>query len=130
MINEFERERDFRFSTLREQMLEHLFIAELMQEVWFGRKQTIEILRSETDSAGYDLALDCNGFIRHVQLKSSRLSAKTQSHSLGIELAKKRSGCAIWMRFDSDDTGRKASVRYHFYGSDPHEPLPDLSGFR
>jgi hypothetical protein len=59
-------------SSLREKLLEHLFIGELVQELWKQGRRDIEILRGEIDFAGYDLVLECNGVLRHVQLKSSR----------------------------------------------------------
>lgn len=129
MTNQFEQERDFRFSTLREQMLEHLFIAELMQEVWFGRKQPIEVLRSEVDSGGYDLAVECNGITRHIQLKSSRAGPQTRRPSISLELSNKPSGCVVWLTVDVGVTGRKAVIDYRFFGSDPGKPLPDMSRF-
>ncbi|MFH1141070.1 MAG: hypothetical protein V1724_05260, partial [Chloroflexota bacterium] len=82
MVNNVGQKRDCRFSTMREQMLEHLFVAELMQEAWYGRNQPLEVLRPERDTAGYDLVIECNGTTRHIQLKSSGLDSKTRPHSL------------------------------------------------
>lgn len=63
---------DYRESSFREKLLEHVFVSELLQEAWLGRRQTMEVLRSEVDAAGYDLVLECGGTIRYVQLKGSR----------------------------------------------------------
>ena len=65
-------------SSSREKMLEHVFVSELLQEAWFRYGRTLEVLRSEVDSAGYDLVLEFNGVIRHVQLKSSRRGRRPQ----------------------------------------------------
>lgn len=58
-------------SNFYEQLVEHVFISELLQEVYFRHQKTVEVLRAEVDSSGYDIVLECNGFIRHVQLKTS-----------------------------------------------------------
>ena len=47
---------DYLESSFREKLLEHVFVSELLQEAWLGRGQTMEVLRSEVDAAGYDLA--------------------------------------------------------------------------
>ena len=126
MSNAFGGDQDSRFSTLREQMLEHMFIAELMQEVWFGRKQPIEVLRSEVDSFGYDLVLDCNGVVRHIQLKSS---TNPQPPSVSLELQAKPSGCVVLMEMDHDGKARKAVIKYRFFGGAPGQPLPIIEKF-
>lgn len=58
-------------STYREQLVEYVLLAELLQDGWLRRKQRIDVLRADVDGAGYDLVLSCAGVIRHVQLKSS-----------------------------------------------------------
>lgn len=52
MKNELEHDMasDYLKSNFREKMLEHVFVSELIQEAWFKRNTTIEILRSEIDS--------------------------------------------------------------------------------
>ena len=47
--------------------LEHLFIGELVQELGKKGRRDIEILRAEIDFAGYDLVVECNGVLLHVQ---------------------------------------------------------------
>jgi len=47
-------ETDFRQSSFRENLLEHMFISEVLQGL--GEAQTvIEVLHSEGDDSGYDL---------------------------------------------------------------------------
>lgn len=41
---------DYRESSFREKMLEHVFVSELLQEAWFRYGMTIEVLHSEVDS--------------------------------------------------------------------------------
>ncbi|MBI4202182.1 MAG: hypothetical protein HY532_03590 [Chloroflexi bacterium] len=124
------QEQNFRYSTVREQMLEHLFVSELMQEAWFGRKQPMDVLRSEVDSSGYDLVVECNGITRHIQLKSSLVESKKRYLSVSAELARKPSGCVIWLRIGPDATGRRVSIGYYFWGSAAGKPLPDLGAFQ
>jgi hypothetical protein len=60
-------------SSLREKLLEHVFIGELLRCLWRSGRRDIEVLRAEIDASGYDLVLECNGVLRHVQFKSSSL---------------------------------------------------------
>ena len=50
-----------RYSAFFAQMTEHVFIAELLQEAYYAFGKRVEVLRSEVDAYGYDLALECNG---------------------------------------------------------------------
>jgi len=122
------QDQNYRYSTIREQMIEHLFISELMQEAWFGRKQPIEVLRSEVDLWGYDLAIECNGILRHIQLKSS--VAERQRFSVSAILGTKPSGCVVWIKMGPDSTCRRAHADYFFWGGEVGKPLPKLSSFR
>jgi hypothetical protein len=64
-------------SSLREKIIEHAFVADLLRELWLRGRRDIEMLRAEVDRAGYDIVLHCNGVLRHVQLKSSHRAAAT-----------------------------------------------------
>ncbi len=65
------------YSSLREGMLEHLFVGGIMRKLWLLGVRDFDVLRPITDAAGYDIVLSAGGAIRHVQLKSSALTAKT-----------------------------------------------------
>jgi hypothetical protein len=121
---------DYTESSFREKLLEHVFVSELLQEAWLNRHETVEVLRSEVDSSGYDLVLECNGVIRHVQLKSSRADSHTAQQTVNIKLAEKPSGCVVWLLFEEDTKSRRLKLDYLFFGSDPNEPLPSLDSFR
>jgi|SRR5438105_3685114 len=58
-------------SSLREQALGHVFLGQLLTFMWRNGARDIEVLKSEVDRGGYDVVLEANGVIRHVQLKSS-----------------------------------------------------------
>lgn len=115
-------DRLFEHSSSREEYLEYIFLGELSAEAW-KRQVFVEILRSNTDAFGYDLVLECGGIIRHVQLKSSHLAAKTSRQSIGISLANKPSGCVIWLLFDAQSLKLQ---KYRWFGGKPGAPLPDL----
>jgi hypothetical protein len=83
----------------------------------------IEVLRAEVDKGGYDVVLEANGIIRHIQLKSSHRLAKTSDVSINIALARKPSGCVIWIRFDSETL---ALGPFLWFGGEPGAALPLL----
>jgi hypothetical protein len=87
-------------SSLREKVLEHLFVGELLRALWCQGRRDIELLRGEVDSHGYDLVVECDGVLRHMQLKSSFHNARASSVNISLRLAQKPAGCVIWMRFD------------------------------
>ena len=124
------KEERFLRSTFYEQLVEHVFISELLQEAWFGFKETIEVLRSEIDAAGYDIVLECNGFIRHIQLKTSDVSATTSQQKVNVALAGKPGGCVIWVLRVEDPDARRVALSYRFFGGAPGKPLPTLDDFR
>lgn len=110
-------------SGLREKVIEHLFVGDLLRSLWCRGSRDIEVLRAEVDRAGYDLVLESNGVLRHVQLKASYRSAKTARVGININLARKPSGCVLWIWFDPDtmDLGP-----FLWFGGQPGEPLPPL----
>ena len=110
-------------SSLREMVIEHLFVGDLLRCLWRQGSRDIEVLRSEVDRGGYDLVLESNGVLRHVQLKASFRAAKTANVGINIGLARKPSGCVIWIWFDADsmDLGP-----FLWFGGRPGEPLPPL----
>ena len=114
-------------SSFREKVLEHLFVADLLRYLWQRGITDAEILTAEVDNAGYDLVVDCNQKIRHIQLKASHIDSTTAQQKLNVRLAKKPSGCMIWMVFD---TQTLAIAKYLWFGNGPGSPLPDISNFR
>src|SRR6476620_10460783 len=57
-------------SSCLEKVLEHRFLAELTSALWLGGVRDFEVLRSDVDSHGYDLVIEANGILRHIQLKA------------------------------------------------------------
>jgi hypothetical protein len=64
-------------SSFFEKVMEHVFISEVLQETWYGFGKVVEVLRSEVDASGFDVVFECNGVLRHVQLKTSGATSTT-----------------------------------------------------
>lgn len=114
-------------SVYREQLLEHLLVAELLKHAWLNEGANLEVSKPEIDRAGYDLLLEANGIIRHVQLKTSAHSARTKVQKIHVNLLEKPSGCVIWTIFDP---GTLELGPFLFFGATPGTPLPSISDFR
>ncbi len=56
-------------SSNRAQIIEHEFLARIMEEGWF-RRRPVSALRSEVDDSGYDLVLDDGTGPVYIQMKS------------------------------------------------------------
>jgi hypothetical protein len=110
-------------SSLREKLLEHVFVGELLQCLWRANRRDIEVLRAEIDASGYDLVLECTGVLRHVLFKSSHRDARTRDVTMHLNLAKKPSGCVIWIIFDADTLKLGP---FFWFGASPGQPLPPL----
>jgi len=110
-------------SSLREKVIEHLFVGDLLRCLWRQGVRDIEVLRGEVDRAGYDLVLEANGIMRHVQLKASYQGAKTARVGIHVDLARKPSGCVIWIWFDPETMELGPFL---WLGDEPGRPLPAL----
>ncbi len=113
-------------STYNEKLVEHLFIADILQTALIKNKMQIEISRAEIDISGYDLILECNKIVRHIQLKSSDSASKTSRQNVSLKLADKPSGCVIWIKKKVEEKEGKFSLNYLFYGDDNANKLPSL----
>jgi hypothetical protein len=100
-----------------EKLMEHIFLSEILQECWFGRRQVVEVLRAEVDAAGYDLVLEANGRIRHVQLKASRQGGQTSKQTINSKLAEREGGCVVWIAYNVDEEEGRAQLKYRWWDS-------------
>lgn len=116
-------------SSFYEQLVEHVFVSEVLQEAWYRHGQVVEVLRSEVDAYGYDVVLECGGIVRHVQLKASHATSRTARQNVNVALAAKASGCIVWLIRDEDEATARMTLRYRFFGGEPGRPLPDLEGY-
>lgn len=113
-------------SVLREVTVEHLFVGELLRNLWTRGIVDAEVLHSEFDAGGYDLVLSHREVIRHIQLKTKRAGGSTASVSVSLNLAAKPSGCVIWIVV-SDDLQFSS---YLWFGGDVGQPLPEIAELR
>lgn len=110
-----------------EKLMEHIFLAEILQECWFQRRQIVEVLRAEVDAAGYDVVLEAAGKIRHVQLKASRQGGKTSKQTINTKLADRVGGCVVWIAYEVDEEKGRARLKYRWWDSETKE-LPETMG--
>ena len=114
-------------SSHREALLEHLFAGEVMKHLWRRGDWRLEVLKPQVDDGGYDLVLEANAIVRHVQLKSSFRGSTVDKVNVNVLLAAKPSGCVVFLWFDQEtlDLGP-----FLFFGAPPGQQLPDLAGMK
>src|SRR5258707_9823112 len=110
-------------SSLREQALGHVFLGQLLTFMWQSGARDIEVLKSEVDRGGYDVVLEANGIIRHLQLKSSFRGSKVREVDVSTKLLRKPGGCILWLEFDRESL---AIERFYWFGGNAGTALPDL----
>jgi len=108
-------------------VLEHLFVGEVMRYCWLHGLPHIEMLKSQVDNSGYDIVLEASSVMRHVQLKASHAAATTPGVNINVALAKKPSGCVVWMFFDPETLEFR---RFLWLGQAPGEPLESLDDYK
>jgi hypothetical protein len=114
----------YHYSTLRERIVEHVFVGDALRELWRRGVVDVEVLRSEFDAHGYDLVMARGNIVRHIQFKTGK-SPKPGKVSISQALADKPSGCVIWICVDDHlDMGP-----FFWFGGDPGEPLPAIDGY-
>src|ERR1700722_12179872 len=83
------------YSSLREKIVEHVFVGEALRTLWRHGVFDAEVLRSEFDAHGYDLVMGRGKVVRHIQFKTG-VRDRPQKVSVALALADKPSGCVIW----------------------------------
>lgn len=115
-------DRHFTHSTLRERIVEHVFIGDVLRTLWRRGVTDVEILRPEFDAHGYDVVMSRGTVVRHVQLKT-QAAGKV---SVGRALSEKPSGCVVWIGLNKDTLELGPFL---WFGGLPGAPLPDISGY-
>ena len=110
-------------SSYREMLLEHLFAGEVMRHVWLSGIKRLEILKPQVDDGGYDLVLEGNSIVRHVQLKATFRGSTVARFNVNTGLAVKPSGCVVVMLFEPQTLELGPFL---WFGAPPGQPLPDL----
>jgi hypothetical protein len=82
-------------SSLREKVIEHKFISDVLSFLWSKRIYDVEIAKSEIDNAGYDVIITANKKTRYIQLKSSQ--KKVKSFPINLRLWEKENPFVIWI---------------------------------
>jgi hypothetical protein len=111
-----------RNSILRERILEHVFVGDMLRRLWQLGNTGVEVLRSEFDRGGYDLVVAFGKIVRHIQFKSSLVSSSTAEQSISLRLAEKPSGCVVWVVVNAD----LSFSHFLWFGGAPGEPLPGV----
>lgn len=119
-------ERQFRNSSHREKVVEHVFLGELLRYLWVSKISGVQVLKPEVDASGYDLVLSLGKVIRHVQLKTTMHDAKARSQPIHESLGDHPSGCVVWIVLNDD----LSFAGFRWFGGSPQEPLPSLTKFR
>lgn len=109
-------------SVLREKVFEHIFLGDLTRTL-LGSGRRCEVLRAEFDGSGFDVALEAEGVLRHVQLKAMRADGKRTHVDIHMALAAKPSGCVVWMLVDP---ATFQTTAYRWFGAPPGQPMPAL----
>lgn len=110
-------------SSVREQALFHALLGELMAARWRQGRHDIEVLKSEVDRGGYDIVLEANGILRHIQLKSTFSGSAVRHVTVSTRLLDKPSGCVIWLEVNPRTLALES---YLWFGDRPGVKLPDL----
>jgi hypothetical protein len=109
-------------SVLRERIVEHVFVGDILRTLWRRGLTDVEVLRSEFDAHGYDLVMVRGRIIRHIQLKTILENGKAADVKVSLKLADQPSGCVIWIVIDKDLQFKS----YLWFGGLPGLPLPDI----
>lgn len=113
-------------SSYREMLLEHLFAGEVMRYAWLSGFKRLEVLKPQVDDGGYDLVLEANSVVRHVQLKATFRGSKVSRFTINTGLSQKPSGCIVVQLFDP------ATLEigpFLWLGDRPGQPLPPIAHF-
>jgi hypothetical protein len=109
-------------STLRERVVEHVFVGDALRRLWQLGVKDVEVLRSEFDAGGYDIVMSQHKIVRHIQFKTVMVDGKAAHTKVSLKLTDKPSGCVIWMVV----TPELGLDSYLWFGGAPGEPLPDI----
>lgn len=101
-----------------------MLTAQCLQELWRRGRYNSEVLRADVDAGGFDLVMESNHVLRHIQLKASLLYGSTSRQKINLTLGQKPSGCVIWMVVEPSSLDFD---HFLWFGNAPGFPLPDIS---
>jgi hypothetical protein len=108
-------------STLREHIVEHIFVGNALQWLWNRHVYDVEVLRSEFDAGGYDMVMSYKTTDRHIQFKTTLESGQAASVKASLKLLNKRSGCIIWI-FVTE----KLDIKHYLWLGSPEKPFSKI----
>lgn len=111
------------YSATREKVLEHRFIADITSELWRRGTFNFAVSHSEVDNSGYDLIIEANGVVRHLQLKAMQSVGARWDFALQRRLGTKPAGAGVLMLHDPVTL---AIESYRLFAGLPDQPLPPL----
>jgi hypothetical protein len=110
-------------STLRERIVEHVFIGDALRSLWRLGVTNVEVLRSEFDAHGYDLVAERGSVVRHIQFKTG--TSKPRHVSVALALGEKPSGCVVFIQI----TPMLDMGPFYWFGGAPGARLPSIAKF-
>ena len=100
-----------------ENIMEHAFLSEVLQHCWFMRHHRVEVIRPEVDAGGYDLVLEANNRVRHVQLKSySAGGAKGAPKLINARLRDHPDPCVVRISWKPNPETCRVDLQYRYSG--------------
>jgi hypothetical protein len=102
--------------------VEHIFVGKVLRWLWQRRVTDVEVLRSEFDAGGYDLAMSYKKIDRHIQFKTTLVGGKAADIKASRKLMNKPSGCIIWISVSQ----KLELVSCRWLGGPPGKPFPDI----
>ena len=111
------------WSTTREKVLEHRFIAEVTAAIWSAGRFDFAVSHSEVDNSGYDVIIEVGAVTRHIQLKAMQSGGTRREFGLQVRLADKPSACAVLMIHDAKSL---EVTQWRLFAGQPGAPIPPL----
>ncbi len=111
------------YSSTREKILEHRFIADVTSELWRRGVFDFAVSHSEVDNSGYDVIIEAIGVTRHIQLKAMQIGGARREFGLQLRLGDKQSGCVVLMLHNPMTL---TVEQYRLFAGNPGETLPPL----
>lgn len=98
-----------------ENIMEHAFLPDVLQHCWFVRHHRVEVIRPDVDAGGYDLVLEANGRVRHIQLKSRwERGAARVGTTINSRLRDHSDPCVVSISWYADADSCRAALRYRY----------------
>ncbi|MBB2162691.1 hypothetical protein HLH48_21520 [Gluconacetobacter sacchari] len=116
--------RSWERSVLRERIVEHVLVGEILRTLWRWGVTDVEVLRSEFDGFGYDLVLSRAGKVSFIQFKTGS-RARPGAVPIALSLAAKPGGCVLWIAV----TEQLELGPFWWFGGAPGAPLPPIAAY-